>query len=244
MAIKPLTGRVPAAAVLDSPERIAESLLDRLRALGDLSSLVSDVLDEFGLEGTIAATRLRPTLQTSVVATVVTMRNVPQKANPHVNVSKREWLMSEIEGINQAGPGQVLVIQGVPEVSNMGGLMASIAKQQGLLGAVVDGGVRDIGESRSIGFPVWSRDVTPLTGKWRCVTVEVNGTVSIQGCQVNAGDVVVADETGICFIPRAWVEKVVDRCEQIAAYEDRISKLTKKADSTMQDFLGALYGKV
>lgn len=243
MGIKPLTGRVPQAAVRANPGPVDEALLARLRRLGDLSSLVSDVLDEFGLEGTVGINRLRPTFDTAVVATVVTMRNVPQNVNAHLNVRQREWKMSEIEGINQALPGQVLVIEGVANVSNMGGLMASIAKHQGLAGAVVDGGVRDIGHSRRIGFPVWSRDVTPLTGKWRCTTVEVNGPVQVQGCQVHAGDLVVADETGICFVPRDWIERVVARCEQIADYEDRIAQLTEREGTVMQDFLDALYSK-
>lgn len=244
MEIKKLTGRVRPELVKANPGHIDPQWIERLRKLGDLSSLVSDVLDEFGLSGTVGINKLKPTFDTTVVATVVTMRNVPQGVAAHLNVTRREWLMSEIEGINQALPGQVLVIEGVPDVSNMGGLMASIAKHQGLAAAIVDGGVRDIGQSRAIGFPVWSRDVTPLTGKWRCVTVEVNGTVSIQGCIVHAGDLVVADETGMCFVPRAWVEKVVMRCEEIAQYEDRIAGLTQVPQSTMDDFLAALYGKV
>ena len=59
---------------------------------------------------------------------------------------------------------------------------------------MVDGGVRDVGQSRSIGFPIWSRDISPITGKWRCVTVEVNGPVSIAGLAVRPGDLVIADE--------------------------------------------------
>lgn len=244
MAIKQTTGRVPTEIIRENPGQIDDVLIQRLRRLEDLSSLISDVLDEFGLEGTVAASTLKGTLDTTVIGTAVTLRNVAQNVNAHVNVTQREWKMAEIEGINQAEDGQVLVIQGLPEVSNMGGLMASIAKHQGVAAAVVDGGVRDIGHSRSIGFPVWSRDVTPLTGKWRCTTVEVNGIVQIQGCQVEAGDLVVADETGISFVPRSWIEKVVARCEEVAAYEERISKLTEQDGTTMQQFLDALYTKV
>lgn len=244
MGIKTLTGRVPAEQVRDNPGQFDPAWIERLRRLGDLSSLVADVLDEFGLEGTVAASALVPTLDRTVIGTAVTLRNVRQDVNAYVNVSRRDWRMAEIEGINQAEPGQLLVIQGVPEVSNMGGLMASIANHQGLAGAIVDGGVRDVGHSREIGFPVWSRHVTPLTGKWRCTTVEVNGPVSIMNCQVNAGDLVVADETGICFVPRDWIERVVERCEAIAGYEARIERLTTREDSSMQDFLNALYGDI
>ena len=58
----------------------------------------------------------------------------------------------------------MLVIEGLHEVSNMGGVSAMIGKRQGEIGAVVDGGVRDVAECRAMGYPVWSRSVSPLTG--------------------------------------------------------------------------------
>ena len=137
-----------------------------------------------------------------IVGPAVTVRNVPQELDPLQSVTGNDNRMTEIEGINAGDPGDVLVIQGLRDTSNMGGIMASLAKRQGLAGAVVDGGVRDVGQSRRIGFPVWSRDVSPITGKWRCVTVEVNGTVNVAGIAVRPGDLVIADETGTCFVPQ------------------------------------------
>ncbi len=56
---------------------------------------------------------------------------------------------------------------------------------------------------------MWSTEVTPVTGKWRIETVEINGTVTIGHVQVAAGDLVVADDTGICFVPRDRVGEVL-----------------------------------
>jgi Demethylmenaquinone methyltransferase len=72
----------------------------------------------------------------------------------------------------------VLVIQGVP-MSNMGGISAQTGKRQGEVGAIVQGGVRDIAHSRALGYPVWASDITPVTGKWRLETVEINGPIQI-----------------------------------------------------------------
>ena len=69
----------------------------------------------------------------------------------------------------------MLVIEGVMGCSNMGGQSATIAKRQGFVGAVVDGTVRDPEQYRGMGWPVWCRGFTPITGKWRMQTVEVNG---------------------------------------------------------------------
>ncbi len=129
--------------------------------------------------------------------------------------------MAEIEAHNLAEPGDVLVIEGVDGISNMGGISATIGKRQGEVGAIVDGGVRDVEEQRSIGFPVWSRSISPITGKWRLQTVAINSTVRIAGIQVNPGDLVIADDVGICIVPRGSVEDVLKRAREIAEGEGR-----------------------
>jgi len=113
----------------------------------------------------------------------------------------------------------VLVIQGVADVSNMGGISAQTGKRQGEIGAIVQGGVRDIAHSRALDYPVWASDITPVTGKWRIETVEINGPVQIGEVRVAAGDLVVADDTGVCFIPRDVVLEVLDAAEQKAKAE-------------------------
>jgi hypothetical protein len=62
-------------------------------------------------------------------------------------------------------------------------------------------------------------DITPVTGKWRIETVEINGPVQIGEVRVAAGDLVVADDTGVCFIPRDVVLEVLDAAEQKAKAE-------------------------
>jgi regulator of RNase E activity RraA len=64
--------------------------------------------------------------------------------------------------------------------------------------------------------------MSPITGKWRCETVEVNGPVNIAGVSVQPGDLVIADETGTCFVPRAQIAKVLDMAEAITRQEAAI----------------------
>jgi regulator of RNase E activity RraA len=61
--------------------------------------------------------------------------------------------------------------------------------------------------------------VSPITGKWRIETVAVNKPVTICGVSVNPGDLVLADETGVCFIPCARAADVLARVRKIAASE-------------------------
>lgn len=210
-----------------SPKPIDAAIIARYMNLNDATGTISDILDARGIRGTIPASRLRQTiLDTKIVGRAVTVRNSPQVLDPFQAVQQNENMMCEVEAIHQADPGDVLVIQGIEDVSNMGGIMASTAARQKIRGAVVDGGVRDVGHSRKIGFPIWSKDVSPITGKWRAITQEINGPVEVFGITVHAGDLVVADETGICFVPQAMIVEVLEACEQADAKElDWLAKL-------------------
>ena len=219
------SGVLPAEWIRAPAPRVRREVIERFLALEDLSGTVSDVLDGLGYRGVVGASILLPTLTDArIVGPAVTVRNVPQDLDPVDSLRTAENRMTEIEGINQAEPGDVLVIQGVRDVSNMGGIMASLAHRQGLVGAVVDGGVRDVGQSRRIGFPVWSRDISPITGKWRCVTVEVNGPVAIAGLAVRPGDLVIADETGTCFVPHRLIDQVLPLAETITHKEREVMR--------------------
>lgn len=237
------TGVLPPEWIRPPVPRVPRATIERFLALEDLSGTVSDVLDMLGHRGVVGASILIPTIAAArIVGTAVTVRNVPQDLDPVTSQGTNENRMTEVEGINQADAGDVLVIQGVRDVSNMGGIMASLAKRQGLAGAVVDGGVRDVGQSRSIGFPIWSSDISPITGKWRCVTVEVNGPVSISGLAVRPGDLVIADETGTCFVPHRLVEKVLPLAEAIT-HKERAVMRELESGVPVPEFAQALFGR-
>ena len=200
------------------PPRLAREILEGFGALGDLTGTTSDALDDCGIAGVAL---LRPTdPRARIVGQAVTVENRRREIP-----SKRSGLR-DIEAHALAQPGDVLVIQGVAGISSMGGISASVGKRQGEAGAVVDGAVRDIEHSRAIGYPVWSSGVSPVTGKWRIETVAVNRPVSIAGVRVEPGDLVVADECGVCFVPFARAAEVLKVARNIAlSEEERLKKL-------------------
>ena len=223
---KKLTGRVDPSriAMLEVP-RPPDGVVERFMRLSDPSSTVSDVMDELGLpSGAIGASVLRPTIAGKVVVgPALTMRNAIQGIDALDGARRHVNRMGEFEAHNLAMPGDVLVCEGIADVSNMGGISSRLAQRQGEAGAIIMGGVRDIGYSRSIGFPIWASDYTPVTGKWRIETVEINGRVTMGNARVLPGDLVVADDTGICFIPRAAIMQVLEAAEKQAAFEEERS---------------------
>src|SRR5712671_3892702 len=201
---KRLTGRIaPERIRLLKTPRPPDGAIERFLAIGDPTGLTSDAMDELGIAlGAISASVLKPTIPgTTMVGPALTVRNVLQRADPLAGARDGVNRMAEFEAHNLALPGDVLVIQGVANLSNMGGISAQTGKRQGEVGAIVQGGVRDVAHSRALGYPVWASDITPVTGKWRLETVEINGPVQIGEVRVAAGDLVVADDTGVCFIP-------------------------------------------
>lgn len=202
-------------------ERPPQDLIDGYKALGDASGIVSDVMDHLGIVGALPGSLLRPTIAgATIVGPAMTLRNTILTGHPTENARAHRNGMAEIEAHNIAEPGDVLVIEGVPGLSNMGGISAQVAKRQGEIGAIVSGAVRDVAHSRRVGFPVWATEVSPITGKWRIETIEINGPVQIEGIRVNPGDLVVADDTGVCFIPRERAREVLELSRKRAAMED------------------------
>jgi 4-hydroxy-4-methyl-2-oxoglutarate aldolase len=185
-------------------------ILDGFRALPDLTGIASDAMDELGIVGAVPAAVLRPTdPKARIVGRALTVRNVPADAPAAEKVKGGVSGLGEIEAHNLAEAGDVIVLQGVDQI-----------------GAIVDGGARDVDHSRGIGYPIWSRSVSPITGKWRVQTIAINKPVTICGIAVNPGDLVLADETGVCFIPRERAAEVLQRAQRnVVAEQAREAKI-------------------
>jgi 4-hydroxy-4-methyl-2-oxoglutarate aldolase len=218
-----LTGKIPRERIvmLDIP-RPDQEVIDAFFALTDLAGTVSDAMDELGIHGAIPAATLQPMLPGArMIGPVMTVRNIMQSVPPTLGAMARKSRQADIEAHNLAKPGDVLVIEGVAGISSLGGNSANVGKRQGEAGAIVDGATRDVATARSIGYPIWARGVSLITGKWRVETVAINGPVQICGVPVNAGDLVVADDNGVCFIPRARIGEVLARAQVLSSGEEQ-----------------------
>ncbi len=232
---KQLTGKIPRERIgLLALPRLPADLLAAYRALGDLSGLVSDACDELGIACGVPAALLRPAdPKARIAGQALTALNRRLDIPVAEAVAGKVSRLGEIEAHNLAEAGDVLVIQGVEGISSMGALSASIGKRQGELGAIVDGAVRDIDHQRAIGYPVWSRGASPVTGKWRIETTAINVPVEICGITVRPGDLVVADEVGVCFVPYARAAEVLDVVKTLVRYEEeRMAQINAGASVT------------
>jgi 4-hydroxy-4-methyl-2-oxoglutarate aldolase len=237
LAEKHFTGLVPPER-MRKPEgkRCDSGIIAQYQTLSDLTSTVGDVLDRLGLVGVISAHTLKPLCPgKTLVGPAVTLRYVPDRVSPgyghaHGLTAK---LGGHFDAYTLSEPGDVLVVDGggIPEVSSLGGLSVSLARQAGLAGIVVDGCVRDVAGTRELGFPLWARGATPRTGKFRLEVAEINGIITCAGIQVQAYDLILADDDGVVVVPNEFIEKVLGLAQEAVAKEQKITKaMSKKED--------------
>ncbi|MBV9120045.1 MAG: RraA family protein, partial [Chloroflexi bacterium] len=100
-----------------------------------------------------------------------------------------------------------------------------------LAACVIDGGVRDAAGVRELDYPTWSRAITPITGKFRIEAAEINGLIRLVDVQVAPGDLICADDTGICVVPAGSIEEVLNLSRQKDQAERKLTELIRAGGS-------------
>jgi 4-hydroxy-4-methyl-2-oxoglutarate aldolase len=132
--------------------------------------------------------------------------------------------------IYRAEPGSVIVVQaGDADYALAGGNVCAVAQRRGIAAIVTDGVIRDLGEVRELGFPVFARGVMPIPGT-KAAVEPLNAEIRCGGATVRAGDIVVADEEGIVVVPAARREDVL---------RDAQARLGREAGETLDDWEAA-----
>jgi regulator of RNase E activity RraA len=204
----------------------------RLRNLD--ACAVSDALDALGLLG--AALGLHSvTGQHRLAGRTVTI----DLAEADAVTSPRHLGTAAIDA---SGAGDVIVVahHGRRHVSGWGGVLSTGAWQAGVEGVVVDGAVRDVDEAADLGLPVFAATGVPVTARGRVAERAWNVEVEVAGVRVSPGDYVVADGSGVVFVPASEIDAVLVRAEVVAA-EERAMIAKVRAGRPMTEIMGADY---
>jgi len=213
---------------------------DIVKRLGRLDCCaVSDAMDKVGLKDRVASGLQQHATTRRIAGRAVTYRLVSADQTPAITGAPRHLGTTAIE---TASPGDVIVIEqrtGI-DAGCWGGILTLGAKLKGIAGVVADGPVRDIDEARAYDFPVYCRALTSRTARGRVAEIACNGAVTIGEVTVQAGDYVIADASGVAFVPAADAARVLDAAEAIAAREAAMAKALL-AGQPITEVMGADY---
>ena len=144
--------------------------------------------------------------------------------------------------VDASGPNDVIVIanDGRVDCASWGGLLSLAASLRGIEGVVIDGACRDVPEAIELGLPVFGRAAVAVTARGRVVERAWNEPVQILGTTVAPGDLVIADGSGVAFVPQTAAEEVIAAAEEIAAREAAMAEALKRG-APISEVMGASY---
>jgi regulator of RNase E activity RraA len=186
--------------------------------------VLSDALDRLGIRG-VASGLMRVAGERRVAGQVITVTLGPAEGTPSRHLCT--------QAIELGGAGDVIVVEhhSNRQAAGWGGILSYAAKSRGIEGVIVDGMCRDVDEAVELDFPVYAAGAVPTTARSRVMETACQTPVVIGGVRVRPGDFVLADRSGVVFVPQDRIDEVLQLAEELADRERRMIGRIREGES-------------
>lgn len=172
------------------------------------SAVVCDALDALGYRHQAVRAELKPLTWDGLL--VGRCKTTLWADMAHVDPKPYEL---ELEAVDRCQPNDVMIASagGSMRSGIWGELLSTAARNNGCVGAIVDGAVRDVAKMRAMPFPVFAKGTSPYDSQNRQRVIDYDVPVEIGGVLFEPGDLVFADIDGIVVVPKAIEQEALTR---------------------------------
>ena len=172
------------------------------------SAVISDALDGLGYKRQSPRLPLRPFTSTGLL--VGRCKTTLWVDMAHIDQHPYEL---ELKAVDACRPDDILIAAAGGSVRSgiWGELLTTAAQNQGCVGAIVDGAIRDVSKIRAMDFPVFARETCVYDSLNRQRVVDIDVSVELDGVIFHPSDLVFADEDGIVVVPQIVEHEAIRR---------------------------------
>lgn len=197
------------------------------------TGLLTDVLEEHGLEDQTMNRRIEPLVPTMTTAGIA----YPVTGRPNRSIDGDENLERITTMLSEVPEHAVLVYDtNDSQCAHIGELSVTALDVAGARGAVIDGGARDTPQIQRGEFPVFVRYSTPEGANIRWEILDWDVPAVVGGIRVVPGDVVVGDRDGVVVVPQTMAVDVLQEAEELMAQEDTIREAVESGTPPVEAF--------
>ena len=185
------------------------------------TSMISDALDEVGINGAISGISAQRYDQGRIAGRALPVKFEKKSADPEA------WRFGGGVGkpleqvLKTMSSGQIVVmdLDGTINATAWGGLASKLAQKKGVLGTIMHGTCRDLEEIRECGYPVWAIGVCPRRSRNDFTFGSINEPIYITDVKICKNDIIVADQSGVVCVPENKINEVLALLEKVSHQE-------------------------